>query len=161
MLTLVSLQNNVDALHPLVASLDFSRLKHKYTASTEAEMTPEEWDNAQREYQRFLTLKTLHPQEVLVPTKEVDTIWHAHILDTRSYRHDCERLFGRFIDHYPYFGIYGDDDYANLQNAFERTCELYEKHFGPIPDQANATRCADHACHVVSTCACRVSGACN
>lgn len=152
----------VDALHPLVAATDFERLKYKHTASHEAEMTPEEWDHAQREYQRFLSLKLLYPQEVLVPTKQVDTIWHAHILDTRAYRMDCERLFGRFIDHYPYFGIYGDDDYQALQTAFAKTCELYTRHFGELPDEMEhqATRCAEHSCHVPSSCACRVPGAC-
>lgn len=89
-----------------VSQLNFKHLKHKYTASSEAEMTPDEWDFAEQEYRRFLTLKCFYPSIALVPSKTVDAIWHAHILDTRAYREDCQDVFGRFIDHYPYFGIY-------------------------------------------------------
>ena len=50
-----------------------------------------------------------------------------------------------------------------LKSAFAQTVALYEKHFGAYPgggSEAQAMRCKDHACHVKSECACRVSGAC-
>ncbi|GAA5189567.1 hypothetical protein [Ferrimonas gelatinilytica] len=149
-------------LEPLVSTLDFARLKYKYTETSEAMMTPLQWDAAQLEYQRFLTLKMLYPLAALVPSKQVDEIWHAHILDTRAYRDDCEKLFGRFVDHYPYFGIYGKDDQKALQDAFEHTVELYEREFGqyPQPQRDAAARCQDHACHVPTSCACRTPEAC-
>ncbi|MDO6670844.1 glycine-rich domain-containing protein [Cobetia amphilecti] len=146
-----------------VSRLDFDRLKHKYTASSEAEMSVESWDKAEREYRRFMSLKAFYPAVSLVPSKEVDTLWHAHILDTRAYREDCHQVFGRFIDHYPYFGIYGEDDYQQLKDAFAQTVALYEKHFGAYPGggkESQAMRCQDHACHVPTSCACRVEGAC-
>lgn len=147
---------------PAVKTIDLSRLKHKMTESSEAEISPGEWDKAEVEYRRFLTLKQIYPGVSLVPSKQVDQVWHAHILDTRAYREDCNKLFGRFIDHYPYFGIYGEEDYQALHNSFEVTVSLYENHFGPYPkcDDAIATRCEDHACHVPSECACRIAGAC-
>ena len=146
-----------------VNSLDFKRLKNKYTESSEAAMSAAEWDIAEMEYRRFLTLKLLYPSIALVPSKQVDTVWHAHILDTRAYREDCQQVFGRFIDHYPYFGIYGKDDYQEMKNTFSQTVVLYEKHFGAYPgggSESDAMRCKDHACHVPTTCACRVEGAC-
>lgn len=146
-----------------VSSLDFKRLKHKYTESSEAEMAAAEWDMGELEYRRFLTPKRFYPSVALVPSKTVDAIWHAHILDTRAYREDCQQVFGRFIDHYPYFGIYGQDDYQELKSALAQTVALYEKHFGTYPgsgNEAQAMRCKDHACHVPTTCACRVEGAC-
>lgn len=97
-------------------------------------MSVAEWDKAEREYRRFLTLKHLYPSVTLVPSKEAHAIWHAHILDTRAYRLDCHRLFGRFIDHYPYLGIYGEKDYNEFEAALAKTAELYEKHFGSYPD---------------------------
>lgn len=153
----------VDELLPTVQKLDFSRLRFKYAEASEAEMTGEQWDKAELEYRRFLHLKKLYPGVSMVPSKQVDQIWHAHILDTKAYREDCEKVFGRFIDHYPYFGIYGKEDYANLVSAFDKTIALYEKHFGLYPSKSplNAARCEDHACHVPSECACRVAGACN
>ena len=147
---------------PLVVKhLDFDRLKHKYVHSDDAKMTAREWDLSEREYRRFLALKHLYPNAALVPSKQVDVIWHAHILDTRAYREDCETVFGRFIDHYPYFGIYGKEDHTLLQEAFTETINLYEKHFGTYPTKKplDASRCQDHSCHVPSTCACRSPGA--
>ncbi|MNF84259.1 hypothetical protein D3C81_1349250 [compost metagenome] len=152
-----------NGLEMQVSQLDFLRLKHKYTASSEAEMSTEQWDASELEYRRFLTLKCLYPTVALVPSKQVDAIWHAHILDTRAYRENCLQVFGRFIDHYPYFGIYGQDDYQELKIAFAHTVTLYEQHFGAYPGgscETQAMRCKDHACHVPTTCACRVEGAC-
>ncbi|WP_219932527.1 hypothetical protein [Microbulbifer sp. YPW1] len=158
-----ALLNTVALLSPAVASLDFARLKHKVTQTAEAEMTEEAWDKGEEEYRRFLTLKQMYPGVSLVPSKLVDQVWHAHILDTRAYRQDCNTVFGRFIDHYPYFGIYGEDDQQALQDSFDQTIELYERHFGPYPaGAAHPARCDSdtHACHVQSECACRVKGAC-
>jgi hypothetical protein len=160
-----TISNNVFyLLNPKVAALDFERIKYKYTASSESEMTAEQWDHAEQEYRRFLSLKVLYPSVSLVPSKEVDSIWHAHILDTRAYREDCESVFGRFIDHYPYFGIYGAEDYQSLKSAFAETVTLYEHHFGTFPHSVenHAARCGgDHSCHVPSACACRGGpGAC-
>lgn len=154
--------NIVDELHPAVAALDLERLKFKYTASSEAEMSVEEWDEAEREYRRFLTLKACYPLAALVPTKQVDEVWHAHILDTEAYHADCMSIFGRFLHHYPYFGIYGKEDYQNLVDAFGETRKLYERHFGEALSESplEATRCEGHACHVPTTCACRSPGAC-
>lgn len=151
-----------DAIVPAVAELNFERLKFKYTESSESEMSEEEWNRAELEYRRFMSLKVLYPNQALVPSKIVDAVWHVHILDTRAYRQDCETVFGRFIDHYPYFGIYGKDDYQTLVDSFAETVATYEKHYGPYPNKAamNAARCEDHACHVPSSCACRVEGAC-
>jgi hypothetical protein len=152
-----------NGLEMQVSQLNFQRLKHKHTESSEAEMSIEQWDAAELEYRRFLTLKCLYPAVSLVPSKQIDAIWHAHILDTRAYREDCHQVFGRFIDHYPYFGIYGQEDYQELKNAFAHTVALYEKHFCAYPgggSGAHAMRCKDHACHVPTSCACRVEGAC-
>ena len=151
---------NDSVLTAEVAALDFQRLKHKMTATSEAEMTGEVWDKGEKEYRRFLALKQMYPGISLVPNKLVDKVWHAHILDTRAYREDCNAVFGRFIDHYPYFGIYGVDDHQALKHSFKQTISLYERHFGTYPEGSVATRCGDHACHVESACACRVEGAC-
>ena len=148
-------------LHPLVEVLDFDRLKWKISESEEAKMTKDECELAEREYRRYLTLKKLYPKVELVPNKQLDEFWHAHILDTVAYHKDCDSVFGHYLHHFPYFGIYGEDDYQNLVSAFEKTKELYELHFGKYPEQLdNAARCEDHPCHAPSSCACRAPGTC-
>ena len=126
-------QSSYTLLPKEIMALNFTRLKHKVTSTSDAEMSREEWDAAEPEYRRFLALKVFYPGLSLIPSKQVSKLWHAHILDTRAYREDCENVFGRFIDHYPYFGIYGKEDYQALQIRFAHTIELYERHFGPYP----------------------------
>ncbi len=60
----------------------------------------------------------------------MDTMWHYHILDTRAYVRDSERVFGGYFHHYPYFGLRGDEDARRLKATFETTKELYEREFG-------------------------------
>ena len=139
-------------LPAMVKALNFERLKYKFTATSDAEMTPEEWCSTEHEYRRFLALKFFYPGISLVPSNHVDKLWHAHILDTRAYRTDCEKVFGRFIDHYPYFGIYGKEDCREQQIRFALTVELYERHFGPYPKESTAlaSRWKDDACQDVT-----------
>jgi hypothetical protein len=58
---------------------------------------------AVRSYQRFLVLHLLHPDQRICPVAPIDSdgLWHAHILDTRAYGDDCQRIFGRFLHHDP------------------------------------------------------------
>ncbi len=97
------------------------------------------------EYRRYLALSRRYPDEAIVPSKIVDTFWHAHILDTQAYAADCDRLFGSFLHHFPYFGMRGPDDAQALGAAYEETMALYEIHFGAPPEdlwkRAGAGRC--------------------
>ncbi|MEW6491768.1 MAG: glycine-rich domain-containing protein-like [Cyanobacteriota bacterium] len=52
-------------------------------------------------YKMFLSVVYLHPHIPLIPTQEIDFVWHCHILHTRKYRQDCQMLFERFIEHEP------------------------------------------------------------
>ncbi|MBL4653724.1 MAG: hypothetical protein JKY53_12815 [Flavobacteriales bacterium] len=152
---------HIESAYQKVYAINFNAIKWKLTQSSEASMTVEACEFAVEEYRKFLVLKLLYPRAELVPNKLVDKMWHVHILDTKSYREDCNQVFGFFLDHFPYFGIYGADDQKQLAQAFEVSKKLYEKHFGAYPEQVNhASRCAEHACHSPSSCACRVSGAC-
>jgi hypothetical protein len=83
-------------------------------------------------YKTFLFVSYLYPEILLVPTQEIDRIWHCHILHTRKYRQDCELLFGYFIDHEP-DSEFGDEvKRQNLDTAFAQTqvlLALFEQHF--------------------------------
>lgn len=80
-------------------------------------------------YRRFLFLQTTSP-ETVVPTNDIDQFWHQHILDTQKYPTDCQKAFGFYLHHFPYFGLRGEDDNRNLQWAFERSGTLYESMYG-------------------------------
>lgn len=146
-----------------IQELDFERIKYKLSLKKKDD--GQDWDRekiqlAELEYRRYLTLIKNNPTLSIVPSKLMDEFWHMHILDTKAYREDCFSVFGRFIDHFPYFGIYGDEDRNNLLNSFDNTKRLYKETFGLEPIDANASRCQDHPCHVPSECACRAAGTC-
>jgi hypothetical protein len=66
----------------------------------------------------------------------VDKFWHGHILDTLKYAEDCDVIFGRFLHHFPYFGMRGAEDAANLARAGEVTQRLYLQEFGGETESA-------------------------
>jgi hypothetical protein len=149
-----------------VESINLLKVKNKLMLPKSEE--GEEWSEekailGELEYKRFLTLIKRYPDEKFVPNKLMDEMWHRHILDTAAYRKDCRDVFGVFIDHYPYYGLNGVEDKANLDQDFLKTKVLYQINFGEEMDrEAMAVRCGDdHACHAESSCACRVSTACS
>ncbi len=84
-----------------VASLDLSLVKKKATERNG--WTQEQANEAEADYRRFLYLLAKSPNTVMVPwTNDLDKFWHEHILDTRRYSADCEKVFGRFIHHDPH-----------------------------------------------------------
>jgi hypothetical protein len=111
--------------------LDFTLIKRKLRDPEEGEgWSAEACEAVEADYRRFLALKRAYPDRDLVPTRAIDAFWHRHILDTAQYAADCERVFGWFLHHYPYFGTRGDADRAALIAAFADTTVLWERHFG-------------------------------
>jgi hypothetical protein len=74
---------------------------------------------------------------MLAPSKDVDKFWHGHILDTLKYAEDCQNVFGYFLHHFPYFGMRGEEDAANLRAASANMHAIYEREFGEaLPNEA-------------------------
>lgn len=84
-------------------------------------------ESAILEYRRMLILNQMYPEMPVVPSKLVDRVWHAHILDTVRYHRDCLRMFGRYIHHAPSFG--GEDEKIKLRADHNVMLEKYENHF--------------------------------
>jgi hypothetical protein len=125
--------NGLPFLTPImeIENLDFEFQKIKMQKKDEGEgYTKIQADEAEKEYKRFLTLLELYPDKPIVPNRIMDIFWHYHILDTMKYHEDCNKVFGGYLHHYPYFGMRGADDAQNLENAFQETLKLYESVFG-------------------------------
>lgn len=73
-------------------------------------------------YKNFLLLFKAYPKERLVPTREIDEFWHNHILYTKQYHSDCQRVFGHYLHHQPALPT---DDHSVLVNDFLTTQQLY------------------------------------
>lgn len=74
-------------------------------------------------YERFIQLFKMHPGTMLVPTLDIDLVWHTHQCSPRSYQAFCEREAGRSINHDDSLGK------ATLKDGFKETCLLYEARF--------------------------------
>ena len=113
-----------------LTTIDFGPLAFKLIHPEEGPgWTLQQVTHAIEQYRRFLFLNHLYPNHEIVPTREIDQVWHAHILDTVKYREDCQTLFGYPLEHWPYFGIRDERDRQNLNHAFSETQSLFEKHF--------------------------------
>jgi hypothetical protein len=113
-----------------IECLDFTMVKIKLQDIEEGQgWSSDLCDEAEIEYKKFLALKREYPHKEIVPNHIIDIFWHQHILDTEKYFEDCERVFGYYLHHYPYFGMNGKSDMQNLMNAFDETKSIYKLHF--------------------------------
>ncbi len=127
-------QSAAAAIDRLDEVLDLGNVRMKLADSEEGPgLDQERIDLMEREYRKFLALQLAHPEATIVPCKIVDEIWHRHILDTAAYRRDCEAIFGRFVDHYPYFGMRSEAEAEELNDAYAETLDLYRDAFGEPP----------------------------
>lgn len=79
-------------------------------------------------YTKFLQLAARHPDRRLAPTRDIDHMWHLHMLHPRAYQHDCQRAFGSVLDHDGGFGAVPEELPA-LQKTFAETADLWESEF--------------------------------
>ncbi len=131
-------------MNDVINLLDLDPIKIKLMDPTDGEG----WSRAKAEgidveYRRFLKLNLEHRPDAppIVPTKDVDTFWHYHILDTMKYAEDCDAIFGRFLHHFPYFGLRGEEDARSLSKAVSATKLAYRQTFGEGTPGAEAADC--------------------
>ena len=85
------------------------------------------------EYRKWLLLCCMYPKKRLgMGNKDVDEMWHAHILNTRKYHKDCQMLCGRYIHHVPTKEL-GKEFNVSTYGA---TLALYPQVFGKEPDSS-------------------------
>ena len=74
-------------------------------------------------YERFMALFKKYPESTLVPTLDIDLVWHTHKCSPSSYLAYCSKLAGRPINH--------DNalERKALKNWFAETSRLYEIEF--------------------------------
>ncbi|MUG94105.1 hypothetical protein F7734_17585 [Scytonema sp. UIC 10036] len=82
-------------------------------------------------YKMFLCLHFLFPDTELIPTKEIDEVWHTHILlNTDRYIQDCQELYGYILHHYSPVNENLEVQHQHYATARAVTKTLFEKLFG-------------------------------
>jgi hypothetical protein len=93
-----------------------------------------DWDVAQTRraiewYRHYLWASYKHRgQPVFAIVQEADELWHAHLAYTKRYRADCQRIFGRFLDHNPVHGRLT----KRMRDAFDDAVDWFKKEY---PDE--------------------------
>lgn len=80
-----------------ISTIDFSEIA--FRLRKEKKWNEQRINTAILEYKKFL--ERAHKDSSISPSFDVDEVWHAHILHTKQYRDDCQRIFGYFLDHTP------------------------------------------------------------
>lgn len=148
--------------------LDLSQVIRR-VASENPDWTQQRLDDTVHEYRRWLYLAGIAKRGTplgmgaTAGSKDVDTVWHAHILFTKKYEQDCLRAAGRFIHHTPA----DPADESDGGNTYANTLRLYEKTFGSRPAiwfegwVANATGTFSPVKPALESCGCRGTNSCN
>lgn len=120
-------------------------------ASYRSSAFPQDWSREKRElearrYEMFLRLAAKHPGKRATPTREIDELWHLHMLHPAAYCADSMRLFGRIFDHDGGFGL-GPGELPILKTAFRGFAARWEAEYGEPyvatmpPEESGATNC--------------------
>lgn len=105
----------------------------------------EKWSEKQalaavEQYRIYIFLCKKHGNHIkLPPSKDIDEVWHAHILHTKLYADFCHKIFNQFMHHDP--ADTESDNATDYANDFENnTQRLYYDETGdyiyairPIP----------------------------
>ena len=142
-MTLSSSTKTLEQTIEAIQAMDLAPIKFKATRGEDGYgWSPAYADEMEIAYKRYLILHAKYPGLTLAPERDVDRFWHMHILDTRKYADDCDAAFGRFLHHYPYLGLCGEDDAKALEAAFEKMQQLHLQEFGePMVKPREAAAC--------------------
>ncbi|MBW4673173.1 MAG: TIGR04222 domain-containing membrane protein [Desmonostoc geniculatum HA4340-LM1] len=84
------------------------------------------------EYKKFAFLTVVANHQV-VPSDQVDQVWHAHVLLTQSYWEEfCPKVLGKKLHHHPARG--GRTERAEFHHLYVQTITSYRYFFGSPPE---------------------------
>ncbi|KAG9406877.1 hypothetical protein AC1031_003207 [Aphanomyces cochlioides] len=141
---------DIDLVRAMVRQLDFVE---KICSNIEYWTTPQVVHAAILRYHKFMRLfQVKHPSTTLVPTCDIDLVWHTHQTFPQDYRAYCKALCSMVLDH--------NDTMSkrNVVDGFAATCRLWATQFDeayssfPVATKDAAgerIRLPSHACRFV------------
>ena len=123
----------VEQVFAAIRGLDLEPVKHRLMDAELGEgWTREHADSIELAYKNYLTMLVKYPEDAedIVLSKDVDELWHTHILQTVKYTEDCRRMFGKFLHHDPHVGPRTPADVEKKAALTEKTRRLYQREFG-------------------------------
>jgi hypothetical protein len=105
---------------------------------------------AELRYRKFLGLVAKYPDVDLSPARDIDEVWHLHMLQPRAYVEDCNRIFGDILDHDGGFGKDSEQQYQDLLAVFDHTAALWSSEYSEpyVTDRKTEVMKCIKACRV-------------
>ncbi|KAJ3320301.1 hypothetical protein HDU76_000340 [Blyttiomyces sp. JEL0837] len=110
----------------LVSAVLRQRPFSKKLISGVIDWTSETLAKATIRYHRFLLLMGKEPDRFLVPTLDIDLMWHTHLIFPSFYQRYCIQFLKRIVDH---------DDFVEgglLGDAFVATSNIWKRHYREV-----------------------------
>ena len=114
-------------------------------------------EEAARRYCQFIRLVQLYPHEEISPAKDIDEMWHLHMLHPIAYYEDCVANFGEILDHDGGFGSTSAEEWRELIRIFENTAGLWRREYG---EEYGAAEAAAKCIKKCAKCAVKCRTAC-
>jgi hypothetical protein len=120
---------SVDLVEAALAQIEFLATINQHTAL----FIKENIQNTRRRYEKlWLPLAAEHAEERLAAPLDIEWLWHCHLLCPVTYNKDCEKLFGKMINH----RLYRFHDRAH---ALKRSKHLWDAKYENEPFEVDLT----------------------
>lgn len=132
-LAILEKQENVDlGKDPIsiIKDLDLSGPKSRLKAL--CGWSDEKCNLIEPQYKAFLAVHLENKTKNLVPSKDVDEMWHMHILHTKKYVDFCNNVFGEYFHHYPHSVV--EPNTTIRDNQFKQTKNMMMSFLQKHPD---------------------------
>lgn len=147
-----------DRLDPDIRCLDLEAIS--FTACRLEGWSLAKVERIEMEYRAYLqVVRYFGGDGDVAPSLDVDKYWHHHILDTTKYMNDCQVIFGGYLHHYPYSGVFGPDDKKEQSDRVSKTRKQMKMLCVVEGDRSEASNCTSH-CNGQCTPACSGQGHC-
>lgn len=125
----------------LMISTDLKRAARRSDTDA-ATWTDEQLDREIDRYKRFLLLVADDPTRPVAPTRDIDALWHLHMLSPVAYHRDCMALLGFLLDHDGGFGR-EPSELPVLGRVFEDTASRWKAKYGEsyLGEELALTKC--------------------
>jgi len=143
MMTQLSLQE----AQKKVSQLDLNPVRSKL--SDEKKWSLKKVNTVEEQYRAYLRLTLMFPEQLLVPSKDIDAFWCQHVFDTSKYIEDCYSIFGYFLHRVPCFRLSGKTDAVSFKEAVSKTKKMFLEYFGMNLEKASVCHqwdCRDSEC---------------
>ncbi|KAF0712449.1 hypothetical protein As57867_004816, partial [Aphanomyces stellatus] len=134
----------IDLVHAMVRQLDFV---NKICSNYDYWCQPQVIDESIRRYHQFIHLMHIQSAGTLVPTSDIDIVWHTHQTMPTEYAKFCNYIVGRLIDHDD--TIPGGTLTTAYANTFRLWAATFDQPFSAFAPQSYSHKSTFHHAHEV------------